>query len=82
MKKDFESVHEENKSFKCKICDCNLSWKDQMKQHVLSVHEGNYVMQCDICDYSRFQKGNMKKDRFNSLNEKSIHLGGHDQSLL
>ena len=34
-----ETVHEEYKSFKCKICDYKCSGKNTLDPHVATVHE-------------------------------------------
>ena len=41
MKTHVAAVHEENKLFRCKICDYRFSIKGNMNQHVASVHKEN-----------------------------------------
>ena len=42
------SVHEENKPFKCEICD--YSCKASLKTHVDSVHKGKNLFKCAVCN--------------------------------
>ena len=39
MKQHILSVHEDNKPFKCDICDFMSSLKSNLNRHVASVHE-------------------------------------------
>ena len=67
LKRHVESVHEENKSYKCVICDYSCSQKDYLKRHFESVHEGKKPFKCEICKYSCSKKSTMK------MHTKSIH---------
>ena len=50
MKKQFESVLEERKSFKCSICDKKFNQTTVLKIHISSVHEGRKPYECTICN--------------------------------
>jgi KRAB domain-containing zinc finger protein len=56
-----ESVHEESKPFKCKICDYKSATKGNLKRHIESVHEGIKPFKCTICDFKASQKRNLSK---------------------
>ena len=49
------SVHEGNKSFKCKICGYSCSQKSHINQNVVSVHEKNKALKCNICSSLKTQ---------------------------
>ena len=42
------SVHEENKPFKCEICD--YSCKASLETHVDSVHKRKNLFKCEVCN--------------------------------
>ena len=46
------SVHEEEKRFKCSLCESSFSRADKLKTHISSVHEGKKPYQCDKCNES------------------------------
>ena len=50
---------EENKIFKCDICDAKFGQKLHMKRHVATVHEGKKQFKCDICNANFGQKDNL-----------------------
>jgi hypothetical protein len=74
MKTQIAAVHEEKKSFKCDICDCNFFRKDEMKFHVASVHEGRKPFKYDICDKSFTQKSRMKSHIASVHEEKKLSI--------
>ena len=59
LTKHIGAIHEENKPFKCDMCDYSCSQKKSMNIHVASVHKVKKPFKCDICGYSCSQKGNM-----------------------
>ena len=50
MTRHIKLVHEEKKSFECRICDKRFTMKQTMKIHVASVHESKKTFKCEICD--------------------------------
>ena len=60
------------KSFKCKICDCNSSRKDEMKQNVLSVHEGKKPFNAIRSVTIAVQKDNLKKGSVHEMRKAFI----------
>ena len=61
LKKHIVSVHEEERPFKCDICEFRCSQKGNMTTHVASVHEGKKPFKCGLCDYSCSANRSMKK---------------------
>jgi uncharacterized Zn-finger protein len=46
------SDYQEEKKFRCEICDKSFTKKGYVKTHVESVHEGKKPFKCELCDYS------------------------------
>ena len=61
LNKHVESVHEESKPFKCKICDYKSATKGNLKRHIESVHEGIKPFKYTICDFKASEKRNLSK---------------------
>ena len=57
----FASVHEEMKSFKCKMCDESFSQNSNMERHISAVHEEIKGFKCKMCEKSFSYKSNMEK---------------------
>ena len=50
LKSHIESVHEENKPFKCQFFEAAFSKKGALKSHIESVHEENKPFKCQLCE--------------------------------
>ena len=61
LKRHINLVHQENKPFKCKLCNIALAEKTYMNRHISSVHEGKMPFKCDICDAKFSYKGNLTR---------------------
>ena len=70
MNRQFASVHEGKKPFKCDFCDYSCSLKNKM-QHVASVHEGKKPFKCDICDYYICSQKNAMNQHGASVHDKT-----------
>ena len=70
LTRHIKSVHEENKPYRCSICDHNCSLKSSLKTHIESVHEEKTMHKCWICAYQCSKKSNLKR-HVESLHENS-----------
>ena len=55
------SVHEDQKNYKCDLCDKAFTQIWNLKTHINSVHEGLKNHKCDLCDKNFSEAGNLKK---------------------
>ena len=44
-----EEIYEEEKPYKCVICDISFKRKIHLKGHMKSVHDENSLFVCDVC---------------------------------
>ena len=61
LKIHISSVHEEEKPFKCGICQASFSAKGDMNRHISSVHEKKKPFNCGVCQASFSTKGDMNR---------------------
>ena len=61
LNQNVATVHEENKQFKCDICNTNFRQKGNLDQHVATVHEGKKPFKCEICDINFGRKYHLNR---------------------
>ena len=64
----------ENKPFKCNVCDKSFSQKGSMSTHMASIHEGKKVFKCKVCEKTFSQKSIMIR-HMSSVHEGRSCLG-------
>lgn len=47
----FRSVHENERRFKCELCDFTSFAKSAMKRHISAIHEKFKPFNCDSCNF-------------------------------
>ena len=68
MESQLLNISDENKTYKCHICDYNSPHKANTEKHIEFVHEGKKPHNCSLCDYACSQKGQLKR-LFESVHE-------------
>ena len=63
------SDQNENKIFKCELCQYFSFKRGHLKVHITSIHEGKKPFKCEFCDKAFSQKSKMK------IHIASIHEG-------
>ena len=65
----YQSVHENERPFKCNMCYASFAQKRDLKGHMASAHEGKKTCQCIICDAKFTLKSSLKNHK------ESVHEG-------
>ena len=68
----FNQKHEENKPYKCNLCDFKFKTKGQMKTHFSKIHEGKRF-HCSICGKDFLRNQELVK-HVESVHEKKNHV--------
>ena len=68
-KKPLITKTNDQKVFKCSICDYKTALKPHLKQHLESVHQGIKPFKCTLCEYKASLKVSLKKHM------ESVHEG-------
>lgn len=55
------TVHEEQKPFRCSVCEMSFGRKGVLKKHVQMVHENSRKFECEICTIPFGLKSDLKR---------------------